>query len=51
VISTAGRAQSKLDDPVSVIGEFVAYVRGETPSDLEQGVVTQMLDEPVREDV
>jgi len=50
-ISAAGRAQSKLDDPVSVIDEFVAYVRGEKPSDIEQGVVTQLLDEPVREEV
>jgi len=51
VISAAGRAQSKLDDPVSVIGEFVAYVRGEKPNDIEQGVVTQLIDEPVREEV
>lgn len=51
VISTAGRAQSKLDDPVGVISEFVAYVRGETPSEAEQGVVVKLLDEPIREEV
>jgi DNA repair protein SbcD/Mre11 len=51
VISTAGRAQSKLDDPVGVISEFVAYVRGEEPSRTEQGVVAELLNEPVREEV
>lgn len=51
VITTAGRAQSKLDDPVGVISEFVAYVRGEKPSEAEQGVVVKLLDEPVREEV
>lgn len=51
VISTVGRAQSKLDDPVGVISEFVAYVRGEEPSEAEQGVVAELLIEPVREEV
>lgn len=51
VITTAGRAQSKLDDPVGVVSEFVAYVRGEEPSDAEHRVVTQLLNEPVREEV
>lgn len=51
VTSTAGRAQSKLDDPVGVISEFVAYVRGEKPSESEQGVVVKLLDEPIREEV
>ncbi|WP_298937433.1 exonuclease SbcCD subunit D [uncultured Ruegeria sp.] len=51
VISTVGRAQSKLDDPVGVISEFVAYVRGEEPSETEQGVVAELLNEPVREEV
>lgn len=51
VISAAGRAQSKLDDPVSVIAEFVHYVRGEKPSETEQGVVAKLIDEPIREEI
>lgn len=51
VISTAGRAQSKLDDPVSVIAEFVDYVRGEIPSKTEQDVIAQLIDEPIREEI
>lgn len=50
-ILAAGRAQSKLDDPVAVIGEFVDYVRGEKLNDIEQNVVAQLLDEPVTEEV
>lgn len=50
-IATAGRAQSKLDDPIGVIGEFVAFVRGEVPSAVETDVVAQILDEPIREEM
>ena len=49
VHATAGRAQSKLDDPMGVIGEFVEFVRGEKPNEAETGVVTQLIDQPVRE--
>ena len=51
VISAAGRAQSKLDDPVNVIAEFIDYVRGEKPNEIEQGVVAQLIDEPTKEEI
>lgn len=51
VMSSAGRAQSKLDDPMGVIGEFLTYVRGDGASDREANVVKTILDQPVREDV
>lgn len=51
VISAAGRAQSKLDDPVNVIAEFIDYVRGEKPNEIEQGVVAQLIDEPIMEEI
>ncbi|ABI93346.1 exonuclease SbcCD subunit D (plasmid) [Roseobacter denitrificans] len=50
VMSSAGRAQSKLDDPVGVIGEFLTYVRGEGATEREEGVVKGVLDRPVLED-
>lgn len=51
VIAAAGRAQSKLDDPVSVIAEFVAFVRGDGPSEVERDVVLQCIDDRVREEI
>lgn len=51
VMSGAGRAQSKLDDPVGVIGEFLTYVRGEEAREREVEVVKNVLDRPVLEDV
>lgn len=47
----AGRAQSKLDDPMGVIGEFVEFVRDEKLNESETSVVTQLIDQPVREAV
>jgi len=47
----AGRAQSKLDDAMGVIGEFVEFVRGEKPNEAETSVVTHLIDRPVREAV
>lgn len=49
VHASAGRAHSKLDDPMGVIEEFVKFVRGEKLNDAETGVVTQLIDQPVRE--
>lgn len=51
VISAAGRAQSKLDDPVNVIAEFIDYVRGEKPNEIERSVVAKLIDEPIREEI
>lgn len=51
VITASGRAHSKLDDPISVIAEFVTYVRGEKPTAVEQDVIAQLIDEPVREEI
>lgn len=50
LVSSAGRAQSKLDDPIGVIGEFLTYVRGEGATEREEGVVKGVLDRPVLED-
>jgi exonuclease SbcD len=47
----AGRANSKLDDPMGVIGEFVEFVRGDKPNEAETGVVSSLIDQPVREPV
>ena len=47
---TAGRAQSKLDDPIGVIGEFLEYVRGEGSTDQELEVTKEVLDQPILED-
>lgn len=47
----AGRANSKLDDPMGVIGEFVEFVRGDNPNEAETGVVSSLIDQPVREPV
>ena len=49
VHASAGRAHSKLDDPMGVISEFVEFVRGEKPNEAETGVVTQIVDQPVQE--
>lgn len=51
VHASAGRAHSKLDDPMGVIGEFVEFVRGEKANEAELNVVTQLIDKPVRESV
>lgn len=51
VVRSAGRAHSKLDDPVGVIGEFLTYVRGDGASGSEENVVKAILDQPVMEDV
>ena len=51
VHASAGRAHSKLDDPMGVISEFVEFVRGEKPNEAETGVVTKIVDQPVREEV
>lgn len=50
VMSSAGRAQSKLDDPIGVIGEFLEYVRGEGSTDQELKVTKEVLDQPILED-
>lgn len=47
--ASAGRAHSKLDNPMGVIEEFVEFVRGEKPSEAETDVVTHLIDQPVRE--
>lgn len=47
--ASAGRAHSKLDDPMGVIGEFVEFVRGEKTNEVETSVVAQLIDQPVRE--
>lgn len=49
VHASAGRAHSKLDDPMGVIEEFVEFVRGDKPSKAETGVVAELIDQPVRE--
>ena len=49
VHASAGRAHSKLDNPMGVIEEFVEFVRGEKPNKAETGVVTRLIDQPVRE--
>lgn len=51
VMSSAGRALSKLDDPVGVIGEFLTYVRGEDVTERETEVVKTVLDQPALEDM
>ncbi|MEM6899914.1 MAG: exonuclease SbcCD subunit D [Pseudomonadota bacterium] len=51
VMTSAGRATSKLEDPIGVIGEFLAYVRGEGASETELTVTKDVLDEPVMEEV
>ncbi|MCP4318633.1 MAG: exonuclease SbcCD subunit D [Hyphomicrobiales bacterium] len=51
VMNSAGRAQSKLDDPMSVIGEFLTYVRGDRATSQELEVMKTILDQPVLEDV
>jgi exonuclease SbcD len=51
VNASAGRAHSKLDDPMGVIKEFVEFVRGEKPNEAETGVVADYIDQPVREAV
>lgn len=51
VMASAGRAQSRLDDPIGVIGEFLEYVRGEGASARELNVTKEVLDRPVMEEV
>lgn len=51
VHASAGRAHSKLDDPMGVIKEFVEFVRGDKPNEAETGVVANLIDQPVREEV
>lgn len=51
VHASAGRAHSKLDDPMGVIEEFVEFVRGDKPNEAETGVVANFIDQPVREEV
>lgn len=51
VHASAGRAHSKLDDPMGVIEEFVEFVRGDKPNEAETGVVANLIDQPVREEV
>ena len=46
VHASAGRAHSKLDNPMGVIEEFVEFVRGNKPNEAETGVVTQLIDQP-----
>ena len=50
-MSSAGRALSKLNDPVGVIGEFLTYVRNEGVTEREVAVVKNVLDRPAMEDV
>lgn len=50
-MSSAGRALSKLDDPVGVIGEFLTYVRNESVTEREEAVLKNVLDRPAMEDV
>ena len=49
VHASAGRASSKLDDPLGVIREFVEFVRGEKPNEAETNVVTRLIDQPTQE--
>ncbi|OUS06234.1 exonuclease sbcCD subunit D [Rhodobacterales bacterium 52_120_T64] len=49
VHASAGRASSKLDDPMGVISEFVDFVRGEKPNEAETKIVTQLIDQPTQE--
>lgn len=51
VMSSSGRAMSKLDDPIGVIGEFLTYVRGEDVTERETEVVKTVLDRPALEDM
>lgn len=51
VMTSAGRAESKLDDPIGVIGEFLTYVRGEDASEKELEVTKNVLDRPKLEDI
>lgn len=51
VMTSAGRATSKLEDPIGVIGEFLDYVRGEGASEAELTVTKDVLDGPVMEEV
>lgn len=48
-LTGAGRAQSKLDDPLGVITEFIEFVRGDAPSEAETGVVTDLISSADRE--
>lgn len=49
VLASAGRAESKLDDPMGVINEFVEFVRGEKLDKDEVSVVTHIVEQPVKE--
>lgn len=49
VHASAGRAHSKLDDPLGVIEEFVKFVRDENLTEAEAGVVADLIDQPVSE--
>lgn len=51
VMNSTGRALSKLDDPVGVIGEFLSYVRGESVTEREEEVVKNVLDRPAMEEI
>lgn len=51
VHASAGRAHSKLDNPMGVIEEFIEFVRGDKPNEAETGVVADLIDQPVREAV
>ncbi len=51
VRASAGRAQSKLDDPTGVIEEFLIYVRGEGAGEDEDVVMKAILDKPKLEDI
>lgn len=51
VRASAGRAHSKLDDPMGVIEEFIEFVRGKKPNDAEAAVLIQQIDQPLKEPV
>lgn len=52
LVSTGtGKAHSKLDDPMGVIGEFIDFVRGEKPNEDEMKVITKLIDESIKEPV
>lgn len=51
VMSSTGRALSKLDNPIGVIGEFLTYVRGDDVTEREAEVVKNVLDRPAMEQV